>query len=182
MGFTIVELMVVIIIVNLLSGVAVPKVTELIEKSKERVDMLKLFYLRDALDRSLYEDDVHNITEGSRGLCGNSTNEKLDNYLSDKKGVSLFVIEKHSALPANYQGVHSKASGNNMCGLTYGGGFWSTALKESGFEAVSAIIEDRAPGDSKIKTNSPLYTTERLSPASETTWTRTYPTTPIFIS
>ena len=42
-GFTIIELMVVIIIVNLLSGIAVPKCTVLIEKAKERVDMLKLY-------------------------------------------------------------------------------------------------------------------------------------------
>jgi prepilin-type N-terminal cleavage/methylation domain-containing protein len=35
-GFTIVELMVVIIIVNLLSGVAVPKCTDLIEKTREK--------------------------------------------------------------------------------------------------------------------------------------------------
>ena len=52
-GFTIIELMVVIIIVNLLSGVAIPKLTELIERTRERVDLLKFYYLRDALNRAL---------------------------------------------------------------------------------------------------------------------------------
>lgn len=181
-GFTIIELMVVIVIVNLLSGVAVPKLTDLIEKTRERIDLMKLYHLRDALDRALYEDDVHNIQEGNK--CGSQTTSSsdLDKFLSEEKGVSLFVIERHSVLPSNYQGVHRNATGNNMCGLIYDGGFWNTALKESGFEAVAAIVADRAAGDNNIKTNSPLYTAQKMSPASGTTWTRTYPTKPIFVS
>ena len=180
-GFTIVELMVVIVIVNLLSGVAIPKVTELIEKSKERVDMLKLFYLRDAIDRAIYESDIHNIDESTK--CGNVTSSKseLDKYLSSKEGVSLFVIEKHSVFASNYQGVHNKAAGNNMCGLVYDGGFWATALKESGFEAVSAIVSDRANGN-KFNKQSKLYTTVDVKTDNGQTWTRTYPTNPIFKS
>lgn len=180
-GFTIVELMVVIIIVNLLSGVAIPKTTELIEKSKERVDMLKLFYLRDAIDRALYEDDVHNITEGTK--CGDvqSSKSDLDKYLSSKNGVSLFVIEKHSVFETNYQGVHRNAKENNMCGLVYDGGFWNTALKEAGFEAVAAIVSDRANGNN-FNRKSALYTTKDVKTDGGSTWTRTFPTNPIFKS
>lgn len=180
-GFTIIELMVVIIIVNLLSGIAVPKCTELIEKAKERVDMLKLYYLRDAIERALYENDVHNISEGAK--CGNATSNKskLDEYLSSKKGVSLFVIERHDSFTANYQGIHDKAKENNMCGLVYDGGFWNTALKESGFEAVAAIVSDRANNNS-FNRSSKLYTTKDVTTVNNKTWTRTYPTKPLFQS
>ena len=180
-GFTLIELMVVIVIVNLLSGVAIPKTTELIEKTKERTDMLKLFYLRDAMNRALYEGDVHNRGQGGTSGCSNNSSGDLDKYLSDPKGVSLFIIEKHSSFPANYQGTHRNANGNNMCGLTFGGGFWASALKESGFEAVSAIVEDRAAGD-KFNKNSKLYTTKQVKVDGGGTWTRTYPSNPIFKS
>jgi len=176
-GFTIVELMVVIIIVNLLSGVAVPKCTELIEKARERVDLMKLYYLRDAIDRALYEDHVDNFASNT---CGSSTNNAaaLACYLSDRDGVNLFVIEIIQGAPANYQGFNDKAKGNNMCGLTYGGGFWNNALKEAGFEAVADIVADRANNNS-FNEKSKLYTTKKNSVNG---WTRTYPTNPIFKS
>ena len=179
-GFTIVELMVVIIMVNLLSGVAIPKCTGLIEKSKERIDMLKLYYLRDAMDRALYEDQVTNMSDAK---CGNVKNDatQLNNYMKQKLGVSLFVIETHQIAKANYQGVHNKASGNNMCGLLIGGGFWYTALKEAGMEAVADIVADRA-NNNKFNYNSKTYTTESYKVDDKNTWTRTYPTNAVFKS
>lgn len=177
-GFTLVELMVVIIIVNLLSGVAIPKCTDLIEKTKERTDLLKLFYLRDAIDRALYEDQVTNFN--TNNTCGSSakTAEALACYLSDKDGVNLFVIEIHKNAPANYQGINDKAKGNSMCGLVYGGGFWESALKEAGFGAIADIVSDRA-NNNNFNEKSKTYTTLKNSVNG---WTRTYPTIPIFKS
>lgn len=179
-GFTIIELMVVIIIVNLLSGVAIPKCTELIEKSRERVDMLKLYYLRDAMDRALYEDQVTNFDHNNKNNknCPQNSEENLNKYLTQKLGVSLFVIEIHSEAHSNYQGIHKDASSNNMCGLLVGGGFWNNALKEAGMEAVADIVADRAAGD-KFNYNSTTYTTEKYT---TNNWTRTYPTNAIFKS
>lgn len=177
-GFTIVELMVVIIMVNLLSGVAIPKCTGLIEKSKERIDMLKLYYLRDAMDRALYEDNVNNFAHNNSNKCPANSEENLSKYLKQKLGVSLFVIEIHAEAHANYQGIHKDASGNNMCGLLVGGGFWNNALKEAGMEAVADIVADRAAGD-KFNYNSTTYTTETYA---TNKWTRTYPTNELFKS
>ena len=73
-GFTIIELMVVIIIVNLLSGVAVPQLTDYIEKSRQKIDLMKLYYVRDALDRALYEDDVLRLDESTK--CSGRQNSK----------------------------------------------------------------------------------------------------------
>ena len=152
-GFTLVELMVVIIIVNLLSGVVIPKCTDLIEKSRERIDIMKLYELRNALNRALYEDSYDNIEEGTYGSCGKVSKEGLEQGL--KEGLALFIIQRSSYMPANYQGVHSSAKTNNMCGLLFSGGFWSDALKDAGFGAVADIIQDRANGD-KINKNSKI--------------------------
>lgn len=176
-GFTLIELMVVIIIINLLSGIAVPTLTDYIERTRQRLDVMKLYYLRDALNRALYEGEYDNINEGSYGSCGTVTKAKLDTAL--KYGMALFIIQRSSYMPANYQGVHSSAKTNNMCGLMFSGGFWSDALKDAGFGAVADIIQDRANGD-KINKNSKTYTATKND--INNSWWRTYPTQPIFIS
>ena len=184
-GFTIIELMVVIAIVNLLSGVAVPKMTDLIEKTRQKVDLLKFYYLRDALNRALYEDDVDNVDAAA--LAKNPTKYKttsqMDALLTDSKGVALFIMELHSSAKTNYQGNHNKANTGNMCALLYNGsgtsGYWVDAFKEAGFGAVSDIVTARI--NNSISSNSSTYTKESYK-IGNTTWTRTYPTKPIFVS
>ena len=178
-GFTLVELMVVIIIVNLLSGVAIPQVSGLIEKTREKLDLLKLYYLRDALNRALYEDDVHNIQEGEHGTCKSVNGKTLDGYLADSKGVALFIIQRSSYMPVNYQGTQGQTKTNNMCGLTFTDGYWNTALKEAGFGAVADIIKDRANNDN-INEKSTTYNSEKNK--ANSSWWRTWPKEPIFQS
>ena len=178
-GFTIVELMVVIIIVNLLSGVAIPKCTDLIEKTRERMDLLKFYYLRDALDRALYEDDAMRIDESAK--CGTTQNNKdnLSKWLATKEGVSLFVIELHDVFPVNFQGENqSRTKDNqNMCGLLSSEGFWSQAFRDAGFGAVADIIIARADGN-KFNQHPGDYVVKKESNG----WYRTYPKTPLFNS
>lgn len=179
-GFTLVELMVVIIIVNLLSGVAVPKITDLIEKTRQKIDVMQLYYLRDALNRALYEGEYDNITPGTYGGCKEVSKAKLDKGLQE--GLGLFIIQRSKTMPVNYQGVHRLAQTNNMCGLMISGGFWNTALKDAGFGAVADIIADRASAanDANVKENSSTYTAEHNT--IESGWWRTYPKKPIFKS
>lgn len=182
-GFTIVELMVVIIIVNVLAGIGIPKCTDLIEKSKEKIDVMKLYYLRDALNRALYEDSYdNNSLDGKTGYsaCKDVSKASLDKGL--KEGLALFIIQRSKTMPANYQGVHSSAGTNNMCGLLISSGFWNSAFKDAGFGAIADIIDDRASkgNDQNVKQNSSTYTAEHNS--IEKSWWRTYPTNPIFIS
>lgn len=183
-GFTIIELMVVIIIMNLLAGVAVPKVTDLIEKTRQKIDVLKLYYLRDSLNRALYEDQVTNIDtkDQAGGNCGNNNANNLTTWLTQPEGVTLFIIERNTTMDVNYQGKYGSSTGikgiNVMCGLTFTEGFWNNALKDAGFGAVADIVADRAAGD-KFNYNSTTYTTVKPS---NHQWKRTYPTDPIFIS
>lgn len=185
-GFTIVELMVVIIIINLLAGVGIPKCTDLIEKTREKIDLMKLYYLRDALNRALYEDVVTNVT-AREGLdkydaCKDVNRTTLENNLKNEKGISLFIIQRSSSMPVNYQGVHRLAKSNNMCGLMINNGFWYTAFKDAGFGAVADIINDRASasGDKNVSKTSTTYTA--VANSMKSSWWRTYPTKPIFIS
>ena len=104
-GFTIIELMVVIIIINLLSGVAVPKLTDYIEKTRQKVDLLKFYYLRDALNRALYESDVDNVDPAALAKNPNSkyrNSAQMDTLLTKPSGVALFIMELHASANANY--------------------------------------------------------------------------------
>lgn len=190
-GFTLVELMVVIIIVNLLSSVAIPKCTDLIEKARERTDLLKFYYLRDALDRALYEDEVTRIEQGSK--CGTSTANNIDSlskWLEEPTGVSLFIIELHDKFPANYQAENNgkTTDKHNMCGLLSSEGFWLQAFKDAGFGAVADIVYARAKGaqtEEKFKEYPGDYNVKTVTGAGSNhneTWARTYPKTPLFNS
>lgn len=181
-GFTLVELMVVIIIVNLLSGVAIPKLGDMIEKTKEKTDLMKFYYLRDALDRALYEDNTSRIDATAK--CGSQQNnaETLDKWLETEKGVSLFIIELHDVFPANYQGENKNRTSDNqnMCGLLSSEGFWSQAFRDAGFGAVADIVIARADNNN-FKGHPGDYVVEPRKVGNDT-WYRTYPKTPLFNS
>lgn len=179
-GFTIIELMVVIIIINLLSGVAVPKLTDYIEKTRQKIDLMKLYYLRDALNRALYEDDASRIDESTTCSGRKNNKDNLSKWLASKDGVTLFIIELHDILPANFQPDNKNriSDNQNMCGVLTGGGFWSDALRDAGFGAVANILIDRQSGK---YTNNKGYTAYKVK-INNQDWWRTFPTQPLFIS
>ena len=116
-GFTIVELMVVIIIVNLLSGVAVPKLTVLIERSKQKIDLMTLYQLRDAINRHMYESDIFSVSNAN----DTTYSKDLINNLKKDGGATLFIMELHSVMPVNFQG--KRDAENNVSELMRRGGF-----------------------------------------------------------
>lgn len=179
-GFTIVELMVVIIIVNLLSGVAVPKLTDYIEKTRQKIDLITLYQLRDALNRGLYEGDILDIDESVTCSGKKTSKNDLSKWLASKDGVTLFIIELHDILPANFQPNNENRfkDNQNMCGLLTGGGFWANALKDAGFGAIANILIDRQTG--KYSQNKG-YTAYKVK-INNQDWWRTFPTKPLFIS
>ena len=179
-GFTIVELMVVIIIVNLLSGVAVPKCTDLIERAKEKIDLITLYQLRDAINRHMYESDIFSVGN----VNDTSSSSKLSRLLVDGGGATLFIMELHDVMPANFQGKRED-NNNNVSELMYKGGFLKDVFDEAGMGAIGDIVEQRFkyPGSqaNQIQGNSRFIATTTSNGAG-TDYVRTYPTRPVFIS
>lgn len=139
-GFTLVEVLVVVTIMSVLAMVGVPSVMGLIEKTRENVDLLKLYYLRDALNKALVEDEKALYNTASKD--GDRT--KLTNLLKSETGVTLFVYEMKPGVSPNIQAKHGVANdGINMSSLIGEGGAWYDALVEARFEGVADIVAYR---------------------------------------
>lgn len=186
-----IEVMVVIVILGVLSGVAVPKVMGYTEKTKEKADLMKLFYLRDALNKAiiLNGNALYNSPYLSSGK--DSTNQKnqdnLKKLLENESGVTLFVIEMKGGASMNVQASHGSANNSaNMCKLIENDGTWYDALIEARFEGAADIVAFR----NKTTNNNGIKKDVEQNGKSHSTFTvkedgsnwRTTPNTPMFMS
>ncbi len=188
-GFTLIEIMVVISIMGILAAVAVPSVFGIVERSKEKIDLLKLFYLRDALNRALIEDGdaLYNspyLSEGTDSAKTKNHND-IEKNLKKDAGVALFVHEVKPGVSPNIQSSHSSIGNNNMSSLIKQGGAWYNALKESGFEGVAEIVAYRQKTGNTAGINKDVEKNGKSHDAftlkeDNGDW-RTYPKNPIFI-
>lgn len=162
-GITLMELMVVIAIMGILSTVAVPKLFGFEEKAREKIDLLKLYDLRNALNLALIEDmdamtnysTIKNLSADNKSKL----NTTLANGLSYDGGATLFVIELHSMYSINVQGSQTYANNKyNVHEMIGNGGTFYEALKMANFDGVADIIADRI--NNKHKSDKDTYTSK----------------------
>ena len=184
-GITLMELMLVIAITSVLSLVALPKFLGVGEKAREKIDLLKLYDLRNAINLALIEDSealsnyspVKDFDEKKK----NDLLKKLSRGLSSDGGASLFVIELHNGLSINVQGSHGSANNaNNICEMVGTSGTWYSALKEARFEGVADIIEARL--NNNYSMGGATYTSKSYLNSAKKTDYRTAPIHSLFQS
>ncbi|WP_290731571.1 MULTISPECIES: type II secretion system protein [unclassified Fibrobacter] len=177
-GFTLIEVMVVTVVMGILAAVAVPSIFGLVERSKEKIDLLKLFYLRDALNRALIEDEEALF----KGDFASQNRSKLSTKLASSTGVDLFVIEMHPNHPNNIQSAHTSINkGSEFSKLVGNSGIWYEALNEAGFYGVADILDARNSGKD-LKKGGDTYITYKYKDVNGKDQYRSYPKEPLFIS
>ncbi|WP_407456050.1 type II secretion system protein [Fibrobacter sp.] len=185
-GFTMIEIMVVIVILGVLAGVGAPKIMGVIEKTKEKADLMKLYYLRDALNKALLENEEALTNTTTAKKLSDDERQKLITKMYDGfkyvRGASLFVIEVHNGLSVNVQDSHNEANNTyNVSAILGTSGTWCDALREAGFEGVADIVADRITNNYKKETST--YTSFQWHDDKKNKdWQRTAPKKPMFIS
>ncbi len=185
-GFTMIEIMVVIVILGVLAGVGAPRLLNYTERVKEKADMMKLYYLRDALNRALLESEValyqsDFVTKGDKAA---DNLKKLKDKLASEAGVDLFVIEMHPNREQNIQHNHpSINSGSEMSKIIGSSGVWYDALRDAGFEGVADIVAIRnGTRKGSLDKDGETYRAYSYTDDNGKTQYRTTPRNPIFMS
>ena len=185
-GFTMIEIMVVIVILGVLAGVGAPRLLNYTERVKEKADMMKLYYLRDALNRALIESEValyqsDFVTKGDKAA---DNLKKLKDKLASESGLDLFVIEMHPNREQNIQHNHpSINSGSEMSKIIGSTGVWYDALRDAGFEGVADIVALRnGTVKGSLNKDGETYRAYSYTDDNGQTQYRTTPKNPIFMS
>lgn len=181
-GITLMELMVVIAIMGVLSTIAVPKLFGAGEKAREKIDLMKLYDLRNAINLALIEDldAMTKYTTIDPKANKSSLNNTLQNGLAADQGATLFVIELHNQYSMNVQNSHKNANNTyNVSAMIGSDGTFYEALKMANFDGVADIIADRI--HNKHKSSKDTYTSQEWKNQNGT-WYRTTPRQPLFQS
>ena len=181
-GFTLIEIMVVIVIMGVIAGIGAPKLMGYSERVKEKADMMKLYYLRDALNRALIESEValYQSDFVTKGNKADDNLKKLKEKLTSESGLDLFVYELRPDLNTNIQNNHSSInSGSEMSKIIGNSGVWYDALRDAGFDGVADILAAR--NGNNYKKDGDTYYSVQYKQGNDTYY-RTYPKKQLFMS
>ena len=181
-GFTLIEIMVVIVIMGVIAGIGAPKLMGYSERVKEKADLMKLYYLRDALNRALIESEValYQSDFVTKGNKADDNLKKLKEKLTSESGLDLFVYELRPDLNTNIQNNHSSInSGSEMSKIIGNSGVWYDALRDAGFDGVADILAAR--NGNNYKKDGDTYYSVQYKQGNDTYY-RTYPKKQLFMS
>jgi type II secretion system protein G len=132
-GFTLVELMIVIVIIGILAAIAIPKFADMVDKSKEGATKGQLTSLRSALN-IYYSDNEGKYINVKEQTTTVSSTTVLQNYLVPKYIASIPVAKlprknnNHNCTPessivyaVDFPTANVKDSGDNTGGWAYDG-------------------------------------------------------------
>lgn len=177
-GFTLIEIMVALAIVGVLAAVGTPLLFEQVERTRQKLDLVKLHYLRDALNKALVNSE--NALFDSDYVTSEEIKTKVTNALKSDKGLVLFVFAgQQGSRTGNIQGTGGNIeSDDTFCKLigNSSGGVWINALKEGGFEGVADIVAYRTHGMNEN------YLKNSFNVGKFGSWATTYLNSPIFLS
>ena len=145
-GFSLIEIMVVIVIMGILAAVAVPNLFGAVEKTKERADLQYLFYIKKSFERH-YAEEIGtggNATTGQEmfkasGIGGQNEPDAIaETYLKQKRGIILVQIQINKGLSTQrndygYQGYKIGTPTNEG----YKNGLYRDVLNEAGFAKIA---------------------------------------------
>ena len=169
---------------GILAAIAVPNLFGLIERSRQKIDRVKLFYLQNALNTALVidEDALYKTEYDQQWRTANpNKQEERKNLLKNelKTGIPLFVFAVQAG-GFNVQGDVTGA-GNRWRNLLTGSSAWRDALENGGFEGVADIVAARNTGTYSNGGSTYSAQSYASSDGKKTLW-RTTPNKQMFIS
>jgi len=162
-GFTLVEIMVVIVIMGILAVVAVPKLFGMIEKSREKTDLAWLFYLRNAVEHQLAAQGYDSNAMTSASASGSEQYYNwttVSEWLKDKSGMVLFRVERRSQPKQANETTYWFAGGHLSSGEAYGSGFFYDIMNEMGW---GEIFKGLSTSDKYYTFSGPFFTSKALT-------------------